>query len=142
MSPAGFKKSSVAGVGLAALGLAVGAMVLAAMLAQPNAPLQRIADDAAAAGVNALAESAGQPGEQRIRDSVAAAQGALAGRPGTLRSLSGSAEALTLSVMLVDAHGAEATAQAIYQMPSEGVAAQNSAALPSSLLAPGDRARM
>jgi hypothetical protein len=130
MSPAGFSKRFVGGVAMAALTLAVGTTLAAVSLSQPQTRLQQIADDAALAGVKALAESVGQPGADRIKNSVAAAQAALAGRPGALRSLSGSAEELTLSVVLVDPHGdTKAAARAIYQPPSDGMAAQDSAAL-------------
>ena len=119
MSPAGFSKRFVGGVAMAALMLAVGATLVAVGSSRPQARLQQIADDAALAGVKALVESVGQPGEERIKTSVAAAQAALAGRSGALRSLSGSAEELTLSVVLVDPHGgAKAAARAIYQPPA------------------------
>uniref|UniRef100_Q07M96 Uncharacterized protein n=1 Tax=Rhodopseudomonas palustris (strain BisA53) TaxID=316055 RepID=Q07M96_RHOP5 len=133
MSPAGFSKRFVGGIAMAALTLAIGTALVAVNWSRPQARLQQIANDAALAGVNALVESVGQPGAERIRTSVAAAQAALADRSGALRSLSGSAEELTLSVVLVDPRaGAQAAARAIYQPPSDGVAAQDSAALRTS----------
>jgi hypothetical protein len=132
MSPAGFSKRFAGGVAMAALAVVAGTALVAVSLSSPQLRLQQIADDAALAGVKALAESVGQPGADRIKTSVAAAQAALAGRPGALRSLSGSAEELTLSVVLVDQQGGgKAAARATYQPPSGGVAAQDSAALPT-----------
>jgi hypothetical protein len=140
MSPAGFSKRFVGGVAMAALAIVAGTALVAASLSRPQFRLQQIADDAALAGVKALAESVGQPGAERIKTSVAAAQAAVADRPGALRSLSGSAEEMTMSVVLVDHQGgAPAVSRATYVPPSDGVTAQDSAALRTPR-APSNRA--
>jgi hypothetical protein len=77
--------------------------------------LQEIADNAALAGVNALAASTGQPADARSAAAVAAAQTAVAGQSGTIRTLQPSIDGLTMSVVVEDADkGTQVSATARY----------------------------
>ena len=131
MFPAGFRRyrwGILAVLMTAPAGLA--SAYTASIIATPDARLQQIADDAALAGVNALAASVGLPEQSRIDAAVAAtrAEAARAGRD--LRGATASPEQLTFSVTVSDqGRRGEATATARYVAPSEGSSAQTSAAL-------------
>lgn len=142
MFPAGFRNRLI---GMAAVVVAVplgfAAAYTASNFACSDAPLQRLADEAALAGVNSLAASVGQPEDQRVEASVAAARQVLSARQSAIRLITTSTDGLKLSVVLNDPENhARASATARYIPPSDGYTAQAAAGLPVSLA--DSRARM
>lgn len=83
-----------------------------------NTRLQEMADDAALAGVNSLATNTNQPADMRSAEAIAAARTVIASRPGIVRNLQPSIEALTMSVVVED-KGLRASATASY-IPAKG----------------------
>lgn len=130
--------------GVAAVAIAVplgfAAALAVAHLDSPDAPLQRLADEAALAGVNALAATQGQPEDRRIAASVAAAGKVVSGQPAIIRSIAPSSDGMIVAVVLSGPNNrAMSSAAARYVAPSEGLAAQTSAGLPA---VPASRAPM
>ncbi|MBB5048089.1 hypothetical protein HNR60_002850 [Rhodopseudomonas rhenobacensis] len=134
------RKSAKALAGLAAAGVllaGVGVAIASRGAGAPQARLQELANNAALAGVTALADSIGKPGEQRIAASVAAAKTSLADQPATLHRVAASAEQLTMSVVLIDpGKRSEVKATARYVAPSQGRSAQQAAGLPAAAASP------
>ena len=98
--------------------------------ASSHPPLQQIANEAAIAGVHALAASNHQTAEGRAAVSTAAARRVIGDRAATLRTVTPSPDELKVSVELIDpATRAEATATARYAPPSMGLAEQRAAAV-------------
>lgn len=93
-----------------------------------TAQLQELADNAALAGVNALAGSADQPQDARLATAIAAAKNVMTARPGMNPTMSSSIDRLTMSVVLDDiAKGTHVTATAHYIPPSDGRSSQQAA---------------
>jgi hypothetical protein len=103
-----------------------------ANLARPDAPLQRLADEAALASVASLASSLGQPDHTRIEASITAARAAVSGSEVELRSVSASPERMTSAVVVMAGQRA-VTATARYIAPFGGSAPQASADLLQSM---------
>jgi phosphotransferase system HPr-like phosphotransfer protein len=94
---------------------AVTACYAASIHARTSTHLQEIADNAALAGVNALAASTGQPADARSAAAVTAAQSVATGQSSTIRALQASADGLTMSVVMEDADkGTQVSATARY----------------------------
>jgi hypothetical protein len=131
MAPAAYRKR-LFGVAAVAIAVPLGfALALGtATLSRPDAPLQRLADEAALAGVNALAASQGQPDHSRVSASIEAASKVVSGQPAIIRSITPSGDAMTVAVVLADPDNrAVSSAAARYIAPSDGFAAQTSAEL-------------
>jgi hypothetical protein len=135
MFPAGYHKARWAiAAALIAAPIVVGAAFYAAINSTaPESDLQQVADDAALAGVNALAASIGQPPQKRIDAAVAAASAAVAQSGHEVRKVEASPEQMTSSVTLAEPDGSDVTSTARYIAPSDGSSAQASAGLGADL---------
>ena len=81
--------------------------------------MQDAADNAALAGVNSLAASAGQPADARSAAAMAAAR--TAAQSGIIRVLQPSVDGLTMSVVMEDADkGTQVSATATYVPAKDG----------------------
>jgi predicted outer membrane protein len=115
---------------LLAVPFGLGALYAVPMLARTDPPLQRLADEAALAGVNALAASQPLTAPRRAAVSTAAAERMLGDRKATIRAVTPAADKLEVSVELTDpATQASATATARYVPPSAGRNDQESASV-------------
>lgn len=92
--------------------------------------LQQIADEAAIAGVHALAASDHSTDAGRLATTTVAARRAIGDRAATIRAITPSADKLTVVVELIDpATNAEASATARYVPPGVSPAGRQSAAI-------------
>lgn len=114
--------------------VAITASYAASVHARTSTHLQEIADNAALAGVNALAASADQPAETRSAAAIAAAQTAAAGQSGTIRTLQPSVDGLTMSVVVEDADkGTQVSATARYIPAKDSRPARQAVNMPGSV---------
>jgi hypothetical protein len=132
MFPAGFRKQHWAGLAaLLVIPLGIASSVAVLNLPKPDSALQQLADDAALASVDALAETRGQPDPQRIQSSIAAATAVVAKSQNRVGSVSTSPDRLTSTVVVIDpATRAAVSAVARYQPPTERQSSHTSAGLP------------
>jgi len=108
----------------------VAAVYAVPMLTRAQPPLQRLADEAALAGVNALAASQALTAPRRTAVSTAAAQRMIDHRGATLGAVTPSPDKLEVSVELTDpATRATASSTARYVPPSAGRVDQQSASV-------------
>lgn len=120
-------------VALAALPLIAVTAYAVTSFASVERPLQRIANEAALASVNALAASHDPSEEGRTAISTAAARRAVGERSAQVRAVTPSRAELKVSIELIDpATRASAVATARYLPPSEGRAEQHAAAVDAS----------
>ncbi|WP_322516753.1 hypothetical protein SR870_03980 [Rhodopseudomonas palustris] len=125
---------------LLALPLAAITIYAGTTRATGHPPLQQIADEAAIAGVHALAASNHQTPAGRAAVSTAAARRVIGDRSATIRAVTPSPDELKVAVELVDpATRAEATATARYVPPSMGLAPQQAASVSNSATPLGHR---
>lgn len=107
-----------------------GAVYAVPLLGHTDRPLQRLADEAALAGVRALAASAPLTEQRRTAVSTAAAQRVLGDRPAAVKASAPSADTLEVSVEVTDQTTRQrASATARYVPPSAGRIDQQSAAI-------------
>ena len=107
-----------------------GAVYAVPLLHRTDPPLQRLADEAALAGVNALAAAAPLTAQRRDAVSAAAAQRVLGHRPASVRASQASTDTLEVSVEVTDpASQQRAQATARYLPPSFGRRDQESASV-------------
>ncbi|NEW90777.1 hypothetical protein [Rhodopseudomonas sp. BR0M22] len=115
---------------LLAVPVGVGAVFAAPLLHRNDPPLQRLADEAALAGVNALAASAPLTSQRRSAVSTAAAQRVLGHRPAVVRPGPVSDQSMEVSVEVTDpASQQSARSTARYVPPSFGRHDQQSASI-------------
>jgi hypothetical protein len=98
-----------------AMPVAITACYAASVHARTSTHLQELADNAALAGVHALAATAGMPEDARSAAAIAAAQTVVAGQSGVVRTLQPSVDGLTMSVIMEDSDkGMQVSATAKY----------------------------
>lgn len=137
-------KSHVRQIGplLALLALPLAAVTIYAGTTRANGDpaLQRIADEAAIAGVHALASSDHRTEAGRLAASTVAARRVIGDRRAMIRTVTPSHDQLTVAVELIDpATNAQATATARYVAPSIGLAPQKAAAVSNHASPPAHR---
>ncbi|MGP9812643.1 hypothetical protein ACTZWT_14120 [Rhodopseudomonas sp. NSM] len=137
-------KSDVRRVGplLALLALPLAAVTIYGGTTRANGdpPLQQIADEAAIAGVHALASSDHQTAAGRAAASSVAARRVIGDRPAKILAVTPADEELKVSIDLLDpATNAQATATARYVPPSTGLAPQKAAAVSNHASPPAHR---
>ncbi|WP_147407845.1 hypothetical protein [Rhodopseudomonas palustris] len=117
-------------IALAMLPLAAIATYAMTTRANGHTHLQQIADEAAIAGVHALAASDHATAAGRQAATSVAARRAIGDRSATIRSVTPSADRMSVSIEIVDpATKAEATATARYLPPGVRPAGQQAAAI-------------
>ncbi|ABD07850.1 hypothetical protein RPB_3154 [Rhodopseudomonas palustris HaA2] len=127
-------------VALLALPVAAVAIYAGMTVAKGHPPLQQIANEAAIAGVHALAASDHRTAEGCAAASTVAARRVIGDRPAMIRAVTPSYDKLTVSVELIDpATNTEATATARYVPPSTGLAPQKAAAVSNHASPPAHR---
>lgn len=115
---------------LLAVPVGVAAVFAVPLLHRTDPPLQRLADEAALAGVNALAASAPLTSQRRDAVSTAAATRVLGHRPVSVRTSPASDNAMEVSIEVTDpASQQRARATARYVPPSFGRRDQQSASI-------------
>ncbi|PZA11698.1 hypothetical protein DNX69_11260 [Rhodopseudomonas palustris] len=115
---------------LLAAPVGLGAVFAVPLLHRTDPPLQRLADEAALASVNALAAAAPLTAQRRDAVSAAAAKRVLGHRPASVRASQVSADTMEVSVEVTDPTSQQrAQATARYLPPSLGRHDQKSASV-------------
>lgn len=88
---------------------------------KPDAKLQELADNAALAGVNAMAANSTQPAQVRVQASISAVKEVIANKPGLTGDISASVDSMTTSVVLSNPTTRKPiSATAHYILPNDG----------------------